>query len=320
MAKAPKKHTANPKRVKVAIMCIAAIVIFYVGANFLKGIDVFGKKNYYYAVFENSGGLQLSAPLLVNGYKIGKVMDISLVSDNPVKICAEVLVTENIRIPKDSKFEAASQDLLGGSVLKLHLGNATEYAKSGDTLDFFATPGLTDGIDEMKTKIDNILSSVDTIGLSLKDVLHRDGGAQNLKNTLANLESTTENLNEILGQNKAKIGRLVTDLEHFSQTLNDASPKLNSVVDNFSNIADSIAKADVAAVINNANKTIEEIDLLVSKINNGEGDIGQLINNDSLYRNLEATTANINNLIIDLKQNPKRYVHFSLFGRKDKKK
>ena len=112
---------------------------------------------------------------------------------------------------------------------------------------------------------------------------------------------------------------LVSDLQDFSSTLNEASPKLHNVMDNFDKISDTLAKADIAAVINNANSTISEIETLVKKINKGDGDIGQLANNDSLYRNLESTTDNLNLLLKDLRENPKRYVHFSLFGRKEKK-
>ena len=310
----------NKQKVKVALMCIAAIIIFYAGANFLKGSELFSNKTYYYAVFENSNRMQVGNPVYVNGYKIGKVTQMHLQPDTAIKICVEILVTEDLSIPKDSQFEVASKDLLGGTVINLIMGVSSQYAKSGDTLSCYIASQLTDGIEDMKSKLNNILCSVDTIGISLKDVLANEGGAESLKATLNNIELVTAHLNSILGGNKDKIGKLVTELEVFGKTLEEASPKLSNIVDNFDKIADSVAKADVARVIVNANETIENLNLLVEKINKGEGDIGQLVNNDSLYRNLEATTANLNNLILDLKNNPNRYVHFSLFGKKDKKK
>lgn len=301
-------------------MCIGAIVLFYIGANFLKGNELFSHKTYYYALFDNSNGMQAGSPVLMNGYKIGKVNQLSLHADSSVKICVEVVITEKITIPKNSQFELSGKDLFGGATLSLILGNSTERAKRGDTLSCYTTSSLTDGIDEMKVKLNHILSSVDTLGTSLKDVFAKDGGAKSLKETLLNIENVTANLNTILATNKDKVGRLVTDLEKFSHTLNEASPKLVNVVDNFDKIADSLAKADIAQVILHANETIENINLLVTKINKGDGDIGQLVNNDSLYRNLEMVTSNLNNLIFDLKSNPGRYVHISLFGKKDKKK
>lgn len=318
MSNNPVDKKRQRQLIRVATMCIGALVILYFGINFLKGIDIFSSKTYYYCVFEDAGGLSVSDPVQVNGYKIGKVEHVSLLSSNPVRICAKLLITEDIKIPQDSKFEVASASLLGGKTLWLHIGESSTYAGNGDTLASFVTPALTDGLDDIKGQIGSILASVDTIGTSLKDLLYHEGGSEDLKNTLANLESTTANLNEILAQNKSKISRLVTDMEAFGKTLEEASPKLNNIVDNFDKISDTLAKADIAAIINNANETIEEVKTLVGKINAGEGDVGQLVNNDSLYRNLEATTANLNNLLVDLKNNPKRYVHFSLFGKKDR--
>ncbi|MBQ7490376.1 MAG: MCE family protein [Bacteroidales bacterium] len=314
-----KKSKQGSQYVKVALMCIAALVIFYFGTQYLKGIDIFGSRTYYYCVFEDCGGLVESTPVQLNGYKIGKVEKVSLLSARPVRICAKLLITENIKFPDDTRFEVASASLLGGNSLNVQYGKSSKFANEGDTLLCGVKPGLLDGFADLGDKVNSILNSVDTIGLSLKDVLYTQGGGEDLKGTLANLESTTANLNDILAQNKSKVGLLVSDLQDFSSTLNEASPKLHNVIDNFDKISDSLAKADIAAVINNANSTISEIETLVKKINKGDGDIGQLANNDSLYRNLESTTNSLNLLLQDLKENPKRYVHFSLFGRKDKK-
>ncbi|HXK74699.1 MAG TPA: hypothetical protein PLL08_07335, partial [Bacteroidales bacterium] len=165
-----------------------------------------------------------------------------------------------------------------------------------------------------------ILASVDTIGNSLKDVFAKSDAADNLTKTFENLEKITSDLENILAKNKDKVGNLVVNLEKFSETLNEISPQLKDVIANINNISDSLAQANIKQTIENANNTINEIHLIATKINKGQGDIGQLVENDSLYRNLEATTANLNALLIDLKENPKRYVHFSLFGKRDKKK
>jgi len=320
--KAPKKSNAEKdiKKSRVALFCIAAILIFYIGANFLKGLDLFSKKTYYYAVFDNVGGLLAGNPVFVNGYKIGKVTDVKLMSDDPVRICTEMLIMEDIDIPSDSKFVVAPKDLLGGNIMNLMMGTSTRYAKNGDTLACSVTPPLTAGIDEMKFKINNILSSVDTIGVSLKDVLKGDNGAKNLAQTLNNIEQITGNLNRMIAQNETKVDRLVSDLSTFSNTLKKVSPELNNVISNFNNISDTLAKANIAGVIYNANQTITDVDFLVRKVNDGQGDIGQLMNNDTLYKNLEATTRNLNLLLQDIKQNPGRYVQVSVFGKKDKNK
>ncbi len=320
--KAPKNSNAEKdiKKSRVALFCIAAILIFYIGANFLKGLDLFSKKTYYYAVFDNVGGLLAGNPVFVNGYKIGKVTDVKMISDNPVKICTEMLIMEDIDIPEDSKFVVAPKDLLGGNIMNLMMGTSSRFAKNGDTLACSVIQPLSAGIDDMKFKINNILSSVDTIGLSLKNVLKDDDGAKNLAQTLKNIEQITGNLDRMIAQNEAKVGRLVTDLTTFSNTLKSASPELKNVISNFNAISDTLAKANIAGVIYNANKTISDIDVMVRKVNDGQGDIGQLMNNDTLYKNLEAATNNLNLLLKDIKQNPGRYVQVSVFGKKDKNK
>ena len=322
MSQEKKQQYANntARNIKVAILAIIALAILYVGIKFLKGIKIFGHKQYYYGVFEDIGGLHESTNLLLNGYPIGKVTNISLLSSNPIRICAEILVTERISIPADSKFEVAPKDILGGTVVNIILGHSKQFAHNKDTLASYIVPQMTDGLNEMKGQISNILASVDTIGLSLKDVLAKEGGAEDLKQILENLESSTEHLNSILANNKDKVSRLMTDMEKFGSTLKEISPELTEIVANIDQISDSLAKADIAATILNANRTIEEVKEVVSKINRGDGNLGKIANDENLYKNLEATTDNLNKLLIDLKANPKRYVHFSLFGRKDKEK
>lgn len=316
----PANAETNAKKIKVALMCISAIIIFWIGTNFLKGIDVFGKKTYFYAVLDNSGGLKESDPVLINGYRVGKVTSVKLLSAEPIRICAEVLLTENLGIPTDSKLEIAPKDILGGNVVNIIMGKSNQYAQNNDTLFSYIVPQMTDGLNEMKGQIGNILASVDTIGLSLKEALHSENGSNNLQQILENLESSTEHLNSILANNKDKVSRLMTDMEKFGNTLKAISPELTDVVSNIDQISDSLAQADIAATILNANRTIEEIKEVVTKINKGDGNLGKLANDENLYKNLEATTENLNKLMIDLRTNPGRYVHFSLFGKKDKDK
>ncbi len=314
-----KSHkTTNVRAIKVAVFVIAAILIFYLGANFLRGIDTFGRKVYYYTMLENTGGLTVDNIVYVNGYRIGKVTRMDLVSDQPVKVCAEVLINQKIRIPDDSQFEITSKDILGGNIINVVMGSSPNPAKSRDTLKSFIAPSMMGGLGDLVGKLNNTLTSIDTIASSLKDVIHNEGGAQNLQFTLAHIENATASLNQILEDNQGKVNSLITNLSAFGNTLKEASPYITNLVNNFDQIADSLVKADVAAIVTNTNKTIAEIDGIMRKINTGKGDIGQLINSDTIYRNLEASTQNLNLLIKDIKENPGRYVTISLFNRKSK--
>ncbi|MBO2525790.1 MAG: hypothetical protein CW341_08855 [Bacteroidetes bacterium] len=309
----------NKSKLKVGIFCIAAVVIFYLGACFFKGISAFGKKTYYYAVFENTGGLQESNAVMLNGYKIGQVTKVSLLSDNPVRLCAELMITEPVNIPKDSKVQVAPKDLLGGTVVNILFGNDTHMLQAKDTMATYVVPQMTDGIDGLKAQLASILTSVDTIALSLKDVLSPEGGAQDLKGTLANLEATTANLNSILGNNKDKVGKLVNNLEKFSNNLQEAGPQLETIVNNLDKISDSVAKANVTQLINDAQQAIGDVQLIVNKIQKGDGTLGQLVTNDTLYYNLENSLHSLDELLKDLKANPKKYINVTVFGKKEKK-
>lgn len=309
----------NKSKLKVGIFCIAAVVIFYLGACFFKGVSAFGKKTYYYAVFENTGGLQESNAVMLNGYKIGQVTKVSLLSDNPVRLCAELMITEPVNIPKDSKVQVAPKDLLGGTVVNILFGNDTQMLQAKDTMATYVVPQMTDGIDGLKAQLASILTSVDTIALSLKDVMSPEGGAQDLKGTLENLEATTANLNSILGNNKEKVGKLVTNLEQFSNTLQEAGPQLETIVNNFDKISDSIAKANVTQLINDAQQAIGDVQLIVEKVQKGDGTLGQLVTNDTLYSNLENSLHSLDELLKDLKANPKKYINVTVFGKKEKK-
>ena len=322
MEKEPIKQdnsSHNKSKLKVGIFCIVAVVIFYLGACFFKGVSAFGKKTYYYAVFENTGGLQESNAVMLNGYKIGQVTKVSILSDNPVRLCAELMITEPVNIPKDSKVQVAPKDLLGGTVVNILFGTETTFLQPKDTMATFVVPQITDGVDDLKAQLSSILTSVDTIALSLKDVLAPDAGGGDLKGTLANLEQTTSNLNDILSGNKAKVSKLVSNLETFSTTLQNASPQLEEIVANLDKISDSVAKANVTQLINDAQKAIGDVQLVVDKVQRGEGTVGQLVTNDTLYTNLENSLHSLDELLKDLKANPKKYINVTVFGKREKK-
>jgi phospholipid/cholesterol/gamma-HCH transport system substrate-binding protein len=308
------------KSIKVALFCIAAILIFYFGATFLKGINVFGKKNYYYAVFEDIGALHESTNVTLNGYGIGKVTNISLLSSNPVRICAEILVTEKLDIPEDSQFEVAQKDVLGGMVVNLHLGSSSHIAQSGDTLGCYLAGGMFDGLGDLVAQLQSVVSSIDTIGLGLKEAFRPQdslNGGTSLKNTLANLQEVTGDLAVLLDRNSPKINNVVTQLDKLSRTLGEASPKIDAIISNVDNISDSLAQANIRTLVNNAQETVNNVNQVIAKVEQGQGTVGQLINNDSLYKSLNNTLESLNLLVQDLKENPSKYINVTVFGRKE---
>jgi phospholipid/cholesterol/gamma-HCH transport system substrate-binding protein len=317
----PSKYSErNSKSIKVAIFCILAIVILYFGSNFLKGLDSFSKKEYYYSIFENSGGLHTGTVIYLKGYPIGKVTKVKLFKNNPVQILAEYLINETIQIPNDSHFDVMSKDMLGGIIVRLEFGSATQMASPGDTLACSLVPQITEGLESVKDQIINILTSVDTIAVSIKEVLIKQNGAEKLAQTLAHVESVTRSLDNILASNKNNFGKIVTELTKFSETLTEISPDLKRVVANFDQISDSIARANVADVIINVNHTMGQFEEVIKKVNTGEGDIAKLLNENELYTKLGDALQSLNELIVDIKKNPKRYINVTVFGKKEKEK
>ena len=307
----------------MALFCIAAALIFYLGTTFLKGINVFGKKNYYYAVFEDVGSLHESANVSLNGYDIGKVTDIELLSTNPVRICAEILITEKLDIPRDSKFEVLQKDLLGGMVVNLHLGSSSDLAHRGDTLGCYLAGGMLDGVGDMVAQLQSIVASVDTIGQNLKLAFRSEdslNGGTMIKNTLENLEHTTADLSKLLADNGGKVNNVVSQLELLSKTLGDAAPKLNAIIANVDNISDSLAQANIRTLVNNAQNTVDNANALIAGVKNGQGTVGQLMQNDSLYKSLNNTIESLDLLVKDLKANPSKYINVTIFGKKEKRK
>jgi len=317
-SKPPKNSERNTKSIKVATFCILAILILYFGANFLKGIDTFSKKEFYYSVYENSGGLHTGAVIYLQGFPIGKVTKVKLVNDHPVQILAEYLINNEIKIPIDSRFEVTSKDMLGGIIVRLELGTDTQFARPGDTIASIVAPQMLEGIEPMKDQIANILSSVDTIAVVLKDLLSSQNGGEKLAQTLTHIESVTASLDQMITGNKEKFGKIVNEISKFSETLAEISPELRRIVANFDQIADSIAKANVAEVIMNVNETIIEVQQVVKKINSGDGNLSKLLNEDELYTKLGGTLQSLDDLLIDIKQHPKKYINVTIFGGKNK--
>lgn len=309
----------SAKAIRVAIFCISALIVFYIGANFLKGSEIFGNKKYLYAIFDNAAGMPQGTAVFVNGYKIGKVTAVSLTKDTPARVCAEIVINEEMNIPVDSRFELGAKDILGGLVINLRMGVSPKMAEDQDTLSCALIPALTDGFDEIKDKLGSIMTSIDTVALALKEIMHSETGSTSLQNIFTNLENSTSELNALLSQNRSKFGKIVTNLDEFSQTLKSESPKLKQIIDNFDKISSDIAKEDLAKVILNANQTIAELQQVIEKINKGEGDLGKLVNDEVLYKNLSESTDNLNKLLLDIKENPDRYIHVSVFGKKNKK-
>lgn len=298
--------TKLTRDVKIGVMTVVAIFILYFGLNFLKGVKIFSPISYYYGVYENVGGLVPSSPVFVKGYKVGQVEEIKYDFTRKNSFVVKISVSEDIVLPKGASIELFDDGLMGGKAVQLVYG---PYATSdamyspGDTLPAIVSGGLMAQLSgDLMPKIESISTQADSLLRAVRLVVE----GQALNNSLASIEKTTADL-------------AVTSSQLKSVMKNDM-PKLMSdvhaITGDFKVVSGNLRKIDYAATFDQLDLTIRDLKSVTKKIDNGEGSLGLLLNDKSLYLNLSNAMSDADNLLIDLKNRPKRYVHFSLFGSK----
>lgn len=292
------------KEVKIGIIGIVAIGLLIFGINYLRGVSMLKSSRSYFVEFNNINGLPTSSPVFANGYKIGLVRDIQYNYEKLGSVTVEVELDEDMRIPSGSKGELVTE-MLGTVKMNLLLNlDSQTYLQPGDTLQGFANNGIMGVAETMVPKLEQMLPKMDSILSSLNQLLADPALAATLHNAeqvTANLNVTTHELNKLMKNELPQItGNLV------------------SISENINTITNNLKDVDYANTIRCIDSTLYNVRLLTNKLNSKDNTIGLLFNDPSLYNNLNTTTANAALLLEDLKAHPKRYVHFSLFGRKEK--
>ncbi|MBR1546161.1 MAG: MCE family protein [Prevotella sp.] len=295
------------KEIQIALVAIVALVVLYFGLNFLKGLSIFSNSNNYCVAFDDVSGLAASSPVYANGYKVGVVERIEYDYERPNKIIAIMGLDKQMRVPVGSHAELAS-DLLGNIKINLVLSdNPLSFVAVGDTIVGKIEEGIMSKVGEMVPAIEAMMPKLDSILTSLNLLLADPA----LRNTLHNVEGMTANLQQTsvdLRTLSASLGRDVPSMLR----------KADGVLDNTQQLTANLSSIDVAAMQANVNKTLANVEEMTQKLNSNEGTLGLLMRDASLYNHLSATAADADSLMRDLKQHPKRYVHFSVFGKKDK--
>ncbi len=310
------------REAKIGLLVVGAIFLLVYGLNFLKGKNIFTNRTHFYAIYQNVDGLTEANPVFINGFIVGQVNKIFFHSDNSGKMIVAISLKENdLAIPRNTVAQVFSNGLLGTQAINLVLGDSKTFAESGDTLSGFVKSKMLDDIGDqvlpIKNKAEKLIVTIDSLVASLNTVLN-EGGSNNLKNALKNLSSVTAKADGLLTDEKMRLDNILANVESISGNLKTGNKDLANILKNFNSISDSLAKANIATTINNANSAIKNVDIIAAKINSGKGSLGLLVNNDSLYSNLTSASKNLDKLIIDLNQHPSRYVHLSVFGKKDK--
>lgn len=295
------------KEVKIALTAIFGILVLFYGLQFLKGLNIFSNTNTYYLVFNDVSGLSASSPVYANGYKVGVVERIDYNYNDPNNIVAVVGLDKAMRIPVGSRAELAS-DLLGNIKINLILsGNPTQLMSAGDSIKGGMELGLMNQVGQMMPTVERMLPKLDSIMASL-NILLADPA---LRNTLHNVEGMTDNLN-----------KTSVELKSLSASLNRDVPsvmkKADGVLTNTEQLTANLSAVDIATMTAKVNQTLDNVEQMTNRLNSKEGTLGLLMSDPQLYYRLSSTAASADSLLIDLKAHPKRYVHFSVFGKKDK--
>ena len=301
------------KEIKAAVFVLLGIFLFLIGFNYLNGTSLFKSESTLYAVYDQVEGLQSGTKVTVNGLTVGKVSSINFLPSSD-KILVSFTVRNDLKFSKNSVAEIYEAGLIGGkSIAIVPVYDTDIYLIYGDTLQSRIKPGLTDVVGSeiapLQEKLNNILINADTLISSLNTVLD-DQAQRGLNKAMSEISTTISNLN-IVSENLSKI--LIKQESNINQTfenLADTSVSLNQ-------ITDSLSQANLKGVISEFETTALSLNTLLNSINNGEGSLGKLMKDDALYTNLEASTKEVELLVRDLKEHPKRYVHFSLFGKKE---
>lgn len=292
------------KEVKIGIASIVAISVLIYGINYLKGIHMFQPSNYFYAHFQNVNGLTKSSPVFADGVRVGIVRNIGYDYTSPGNITVEVELDTELRIPKGSSAELVSE-LMGGVRMNILLANnPREKYNVGDTIPGVFNNGIMESASELMPQIKEMLPKMDSILTSLNTILK----SQSIPSSLQSIETTTANLAVTSHQLKNLMSKDIPQL----------TSKLNKIGDNFVEISNDLNKINYSATFNKIDSTINNVKIITDKLQRKDNTVGLLLNSPDLYNNLNTTATHASALLEDLKSNPKRYVHFSLFGKKDK--
>ncbi len=296
--------------IKTAVLVLLGIVMFIVGFSYLKGNHVFISDRTFYAIYDDVEGISKGTPVTISGFNVGSIQDIGFFQ-NTQKLIVKFRVENKINFSKNSVAQIYETGLIGGKALAV-VSKPGVLAKSGDTLNSAIAPGLTelvnDKLSPLQEKIESTFVSADSLLLSINNVLNNQS-QNNIKNTIENLSETVKNV-KILTSNFENL--MVENQNKISNTIKN----IDKTTSNLSGFSDSFG--EIEKTIKNFSQTTDNLNLILTEISSGNGTFNQLIFDDSIIKSLNAASENINLLLEDLRLNPKRYVHFSLFGKKDK--
>lgn len=302
------------KELKIGFVGIVSIIVLFLGVSYLKGLNILDSSREFYAIYNNIGGLKVGSPVLVNGYQVGVVSQVDLVDNVNQSLLVKISIDKDFDMPVNSVSKIVNQDLMGSKGINLVLGDDAALAESGDTLFSGVGGSFQDEVSAqilpLKIKTEELIGSIDSVMVIITAVLNKDArenlsnSLQSLDQTFALMSQTMTKVDQIVDQNDERISSIIKNLEANNN-------EITNILKNFSDISDDIAKSNIQDLLTSLGEASK-------KINNSQGSFGMLINDEDLYLNLERSSKELELLIKDIKENPKRYLGFSVLGGKSK--
>jgi phospholipid/cholesterol/gamma-HCH transport system substrate-binding protein len=305
------------KEFKVGILAIVSIVILYLGFNFLKGIDFFSSTNTYYAFYKDIDGLTVSNPVIINGLTVGRIDDISIRQDLGNKVLVELSVDSDIMINRGSEARLVNLDFMGSKAIEvILLSSGTSYYEPEDTLASTVKRGISELLSQNAEPMTDELSQ--TISTLNEILLNFKGNSLVINATLENILKITEELSNDLPEMGDKATILMDNLNKNSEELSEAMGELKPILQKAGQFTDSLSTVEINTAFKTLQSNLTNLNTSLERLNRGEGTMGKMMNDDSLYIYLSHTARDLDRLLVDLQANPQRYVQVSVFGKKDK--
>ena len=311
------------KEIITGLLVLIALALLFWGFNFLKGKNLFSEERVFVGVYDNIGGLVKTNPVLINGMRVGQVTNMYFDPSGSSKVIVEFAISNPVPVPENSIAKIFSSDLMGSKAVEIDLGDSPVYAEPGDTLKTDVEISLKEEVNRqvqpIKRKAENLILSIDSVITVIQYVFNRatrenlTKSFEHIAASFDNLENTTYTIDTLVTSQKTRMQRILENIEFITINLRENQDNFSNIMANLSTLSDSLAKARISETLTSTNDAMTEVADIVNRINRGEGSLGLLVNDDSLYIQLEKSAKDLNLLLEDIRLNPKKYVKFSVF-------
>lgn len=312
-----------PKEAKIGFIGLITIAAFIWTFHFMKGKNILKYARTYTIIYNKIDGLEESGAVLLSGYKVGLVKEIHFLPDLSGRLSVHILLEEKFDLPLNTVAQIFSADLMGTKAIRLNLAESDEFHQPGDTLIGDIEGSLQEQVSiqmlPLKNKAENLMLSIDSVLAVIQNTFNEDfrddfsKSFEHIVATISNLQRSTFTLDTLLTNEEGRLARIISNVESISSNLRANNDELTNILKNFSSVSDSLASSDIKSTIENLDNTLTQMNIILKDINAGKGSVGMLVKNDTLYYNLEAAVGELDKLLRDMRENPKRYVHFSVF-------